>query len=298
MYHRFWSYLFYLYGLVAQVIWPCEEPAKISAGSLNTAEYFGSWYFIAAAGESDSDLQIFKHMDNTLFDLQGADIPERLLLQGAIKVGNHCVEKNWVYYIHHYRDDLELEGRPLMKSYIFESDCKDCIIMMETQDKGEHQFKRMMLYAHRTFPEESSLRGDEGIHGVTSGEREPPSRRTFLAEDEASAAGLVKAFANPEDSPRHGGMKFCLQEADVERYWVHHNDMECIYPFLFIGTLYCMLDDSPSIARLQGRGQRRLLLVKNTREHNRGFKKFSSWRSFLGCLVLLCCSFKMERVWN
>ncbi|XP_041091405.1 apolipoprotein M-like [Polyodon spathula] len=147
MYHRFWSYLFYLYGLVAQVIWPCEEPAKISAGSLNTAEYFGSWYFIAAAGESDSDLQIFKHMDNTLFDLQGADIPERLLLQGAIKVGNHCVEKNWVYYIHHYRDDLELEGRPLMKSYIFESDCKDCIIMMETQDKGEHQFKRMMLYA-------------------------------------------------------------------------------------------------------------------------------------------------------
>ncbi|XP_058865330.1 apolipoprotein M-like isoform X2 [Acipenser ruthenus] len=165
MYHRFWSYLVYLYGLVAQTIWRCEEPAKMSAGGLNTAEYFGSWYFIAAAGESDSDVQMFKSMDNTLFDLQGANIPERLVLQGAIKVGNHCIKRNWVYYIHRYRDDMELEGRPLMKVYIFESDCKDCIIMMEMQDEGEHQFKRMMLY------EESSLCGDEGIHGVTAGER-------------------------------------------------------------------------------------------------------------------------------
>ncbi|XP_033887819.3 prostaglandin E synthase-like [Acipenser ruthenus] len=63
-----------------------------------------------------------------------------------------------------------------------------------------------------------------------------------------------KAFANPEDSLRHGGLKFCREDADVERCRrLHHNDMECIYPFLFIGALYCMLDPSPSIARLHFR---------------------------------------------
>lgn len=57
-------------------------------------------------------------------------------------------------------------GRPLMKVYIFESDCKDCIIMMETQDVGEHQFKRMMLYGKVLH---SLLnRAQRYIHAVTS----------------------------------------------------------------------------------------------------------------------------------
>nr|XP_033772859.1 prostaglandin E synthase-like isoform X1 [Geotrypetes seraphini] len=60
-----------------------------------------------------------------------------------------------------------------------------------------------------------------------------------------------KAFANPEDAVRHGGLKYCRKDPDVERCRrLHRNDMECIFPFLFIGVLYCMLDPSPTIAKV------------------------------------------------
>ncbi|XP_020380079.1 prostaglandin E synthase-like [Rhincodon typus] len=63
-----------------------------------------------------------------------------------------------------------------------------------------------------------------------------------------------KAFANPEDALRRGNLKLCRTDRDVERCRrAHRNDMECIYPFLFLGVLYCFLDPSPSIARIHFR---------------------------------------------
>ncbi|XP_021117548.1 prostaglandin E synthase isoform X1 [Heterocephalus glaber] len=90
-----------------------------------------------------------------------------------------------------------------------------------------------------------------------------------------------KAFANPEDALRHGGLQFCRSNPDVERclrqatpglgqdlaqIWLglscgspkpgtqrvpsraHRNDMETIYPFLFLGLVYCFLGPSPAAA--------------------------------------------------
>ncbi|XP_069054798.1 prostaglandin E synthase-like [Lepisosteus oculatus] len=60
-----------------------------------------------------------------------------------------------------------------------------------------------------------------------------------------------KAFANPEDALRHGGVKFCRRDEDVERCRrLHRNDLECILPFLFTGALYCLLEPAPATARL------------------------------------------------
>ncbi|XP_018419021.1 PREDICTED: prostaglandin E synthase [Nanorana parkeri] len=60
-----------------------------------------------------------------------------------------------------------------------------------------------------------------------------------------------KAFANPEDAMRHGGLEFYREDPDVERYRrAHRNDMENIYPFLFLGAVYSLLDPNLSIARI------------------------------------------------
>ncbi|KAG8448001.1 hypothetical protein GDO86_015195 [Hymenochirus boettgeri] len=60
-----------------------------------------------------------------------------------------------------------------------------------------------------------------------------------------------KAFANPEDAMRHGGLQYCREDTDVERCRrAHHNDMENIYPFLFLGAIYSMLDPDPAIAKI------------------------------------------------
>ncbi|XP_066579584.1 prostaglandin E synthase [Amia ocellicauda] len=59
-----------------------------------------------------------------------------------------------------------------------------------------------------------------------------------------------KAFANPEDALRHGGLKFYRRDEDVERCRrLHRNDLECILPFLLIAVLYCQLEPSPAMAR-------------------------------------------------
>ncbi|XP_058549823.1 prostaglandin E synthase isoform X2 [Neofelis nebulosa] len=60
-----------------------------------------------------------------------------------------------------------------------------------------------------------------------------------------------KAFANPEDALRHGGLQYCRSDQDVDRCLrAHRNDMETIYPFLFLGLVYSFLGPDPFIARM------------------------------------------------
>ncbi|XP_057674783.1 prostaglandin E synthase [Corythoichthys intestinalis] len=60
-----------------------------------------------------------------------------------------------------------------------------------------------------------------------------------------------KAFANPEDAMRHGGPQFHRLDPDVERCRrAHRNDMENIFPFLFLGAIYSMTGPSLGVARL------------------------------------------------
>lgn len=58
-----------------------------------------------------------------------------------------------------------------------------------------------------------------------------------------------QAFANPEDAQRHGGLQYCRSDPDVERCLrAHRNDMETIYPFLFLGLVYSFLGPDPFVA--------------------------------------------------
>uniref|UniRef100_A0A8C4LHA9 Prostaglandin E synthase n=1 Tax=Equus asinus asinus TaxID=83772 RepID=A0A8C4LHA9_EQUAS len=60
-----------------------------------------------------------------------------------------------------------------------------------------------------------------------------------------------KAFANPEDALRHGGLQFHRDDQDVERCLrAHRNDMETIYPFLFLGFVYSFLGPDPFVAQM------------------------------------------------
>ncbi|XP_028919519.1 prostaglandin E synthase [Ornithorhynchus anatinus] len=60
-----------------------------------------------------------------------------------------------------------------------------------------------------------------------------------------------KAFANPEDAMRHGGLQYYRIDQDVERCLrAHRNDMETIFPFLFLGAIYSFLHPNLFIARI------------------------------------------------
>ncbi|XP_065593581.1 prostaglandin E synthase isoform X1 [Cyrtonyx montezumae] len=60
-----------------------------------------------------------------------------------------------------------------------------------------------------------------------------------------------QAFANPEDALRNGGLQYYREDPDVERCRrAHRNDMENIFPFLFLGAVYSLLEPSPAVARI------------------------------------------------
>ncbi|KAM7392604.1 hypothetical protein PAMA_007628 [Pampus argenteus] len=60
-----------------------------------------------------------------------------------------------------------------------------------------------------------------------------------------------KAFANPEDALRHGGLQYHREDPYVERCRrAHNNDMENIFPFLFLGAIYSLIGPSLAVARL------------------------------------------------
>lgn len=50
---------------------------------------------------------------------------------------------------------------------------------------------------------------------------------------------------------RHGGLQYCRSDQDVDRCLrAHRNDMETIYPFLFLGLVYSFLGPNPFVARM------------------------------------------------
>lgn len=60
-----------------------------------------------------------------------------------------------------------------------------------------------------------------------------------------------KAFTNPEDALRHGGLQYHREDPYVERCRrAHRNDMENILPFLFVGAIYSLTGPSLMVARL------------------------------------------------
>ncbi|XP_069741346.1 prostaglandin E synthase isoform X1 [Narcine bancroftii] len=62
---------------------------------------------------------------------------------------------------------------------------------------------------------------------------------------------LRQAFANPEDALRHGGLVYHRTDPDVERSRrAHRNDMENIFPFLFLGAIYSLMEPNLHIAHV------------------------------------------------
>ncbi|NXJ61837.1 PTGES synthase, partial [Rostratula benghalensis] len=59
-----------------------------------------------------------------------------------------------------------------------------------------------------------------------------------------------KAFANPEDALRNGGLQYHREDPDVERCRrKKSNDMENIFKKIFLGAIYSKKNPSPAVAR-------------------------------------------------
>ncbi|XP_054833619.1 apolipoprotein M [Eublepharis macularius] len=109
-----WSFLLYLCGLLVDVFSLCETPVKLHANELDRDQYFGRWFFIAAASSSPSSLETFTTTDSIMFSMTQSDNPERLQLRAAIRLKTgQCVPRSWIYLLMELSADLTTEARTL-----------------------------------------------------------------------------------------------------------------------------------------------------------------------------------------
>ncbi|KAL7986404.1 hypothetical protein Chor_011570 [Crotalus horridus] len=138
-----WTYLLYLYGLLVDAVFPCENLVKLHANELNRDQYLGRWLFIAAAASSSSSLETFAYVDSTLFSMNQSESPERLQLQAAIRLKtSQCVPKSWNYLLKEESADLATEGRPHMRTELFSAKCPNTIVVQET----DQDYQRILFY--------------------------------------------------------------------------------------------------------------------------------------------------------
>ncbi|XP_029928063.1 apolipoprotein M [Myripristis murdjan] len=158
MLDKLWSFLLCVYGLVHQALVPCPAPDLLPANSLNTQQYLGKWYFIAAVGFRDADIHMFRGMDSSVFSVEETSVKDTLQMTADMRVGDLCLKQTWTYYVRPERDDLEVEGRPTRRTLIWSGKwvgCPQCIILQEiepprSETEAVDSLSRHLLYARQS----------------------------------------------------------------------------------------------------------------------------------------------------
>ncbi|CAL8261718.1 unnamed protein product [Boreogadus saida] len=151
------SLLLYVYSLWVAVSQPCPTYTALSVDSVNPEEYLGRWYFLAAVSGREEDLQMFRMMDSSVFTMQTAAVPQTVLLNGDMRIGQNCTRASWTYNILPGRDDLQLQGRPQLQTFLRAGEhhnCSDCIVLQEVEP-APATLNRYMLYGReKAVPED------------------------------------------------------------------------------------------------------------------------------------------------
>uniref|UniRef100_A0A8C7PZD3 Apolipoprotein M n=1 Tax=Oncorhynchus mykiss TaxID=8022 RepID=A0A8C7PZD3_ONCMY len=110
---------------------------------------------LSPAGVKESDVQMFRQMDSTVFHLNETS-EKALLLTGAMRVGGRCVMKNWTYTIQSGKDYLTSQGRPELQTLVWSGEwlnCNQCILLQEMERhldplETHNTLNRFILYGH------------------------------------------------------------------------------------------------------------------------------------------------------
>uniref|UniRef100_A0A673IPB6 Apolipoprotein M n=1 Tax=Sinocyclocheilus rhinocerous TaxID=307959 RepID=A0A673IPB6_9TELE len=137
-----------------QVMVPCLPPAPLSTAVINTDEYMGSWYFVAAAAWEEDDLKSFKTTDSSILHIQkGAN--DILTVTETIRIGDQCQKNTWSYF-----------ALSVMDPFLFRTDfdtivliwdgklinCPSCIIILFVDE--DEEVSAMLFARNEKTPDE------------------------------------------------------------------------------------------------------------------------------------------------
>ncbi|XP_004467914.2 apolipoprotein M [Dasypus novemcinctus] len=157
MFHQIWATLLYFYGILFDSIDQCSQHSQLRTAGVEKEfqeSHLGRWYFIAGAAPTEEELATFGPVDNIVFNMAAGSAPTQLRLRATIRTKDgSCVPREWIYRLTDGSTVLRTEGRPDMKTKLFNSSCPDGITLKET---GQG-YQRFLLYNRSPNPPEKCV---------------------------------------------------------------------------------------------------------------------------------------------
>ncbi|KAK2900635.1 hypothetical protein Q8A67_008750 [Cirrhinus molitorella] len=122
-----------------QVMVPCLPPAPLSTAVINTDEYMGSWYFVAAASWDEDDLKSFKTTDSSVLHIQKGT-NDTLTVTESSRVGDQCHKSTWSYFTLSATDPFLFRTDFDTLALIWDGklvNCSSCIIILFVDENEE-----------------------------------------------------------------------------------------------------------------------------------------------------------------
>ncbi|XP_073704154.1 apolipoprotein M [Garra rufa] len=122
-----------------QVMVPCLPPAPLSTAVINTDEYMGSWYFVAAAAWDEDDLRSFKTTDSSILHIQKGT-NDTLTVTETSRVGDKCQSSTWGYFALSATDPFLFRTDFDTVALIWDGklvNCPSCIIILFVDENEE-----------------------------------------------------------------------------------------------------------------------------------------------------------------
>uniref|UniRef100_A0A672NQ87 Apolipoprotein M n=1 Tax=Sinocyclocheilus grahami TaxID=75366 RepID=A0A672NQ87_SINGR len=137
-----------------QVMVPCLPPAPLSTAVINTDEYMGSWYFVAAAAWEKGDLKSLKFTDSSIIHIQKGP-NETLTVTEAFRIRKRCLKNTWSYLALSVTDPFLFTTDFNSIALIWDGkfiNCPSCIIMLFVDDDEEPS--AMLFARNESTPDE------------------------------------------------------------------------------------------------------------------------------------------------
>ncbi|KAF4117630.1 apolipoprotein M [Onychostoma macrolepis] len=148
------SSLMSLFYAGMQVMVPCLPPAPLSTAVINTDEYMGSWYFVAAAAWEEDDLKSFKTTDSSILHIQ-KDANDTLMVTETTRVGDQCQKNTWNYFAWSMTDPFLFRTDFDTIALIWDGkliNCPSCIIILFVDE--DEETSAMLFARNENTPDE------------------------------------------------------------------------------------------------------------------------------------------------
>ncbi|XP_007883310.2 uncharacterized protein LOC103172341 [Callorhinchus milii] len=146
-------WFFCLFCLGVQGRGTCNFNDEFYAGDLAKGnKFYGRWYLIMQASSTKAGLEKVTKLDNAIYTLIKRD-DLKMFAKGDVRAANAdaCIHNEWMFHVnsatkHMMRDDI------VHREYrVYSPDCKNCMILRETQKTGKRVFDRILLYARKVI---------------------------------------------------------------------------------------------------------------------------------------------------